>query len=212
MLKSEDNNVNNLDLDGDGKIDYVRVIDRADRDVHSFVIQVPVNDKESQDVAVIELEKTGAETAVLQIIGDESLYGKQVIAEPFEEENVKAGGRGGGSSLITEPMTIIVNVWGWPCVRFVYRPAYVAWVSPWRFGYFPGWWRPWHPHPVVVFRERCHPYRQHYTIVTTHRVVRAHAVYMPYRAHSTVIIRHGGGHPRREGGRERAGGRRRGRF
>jgi hypothetical protein len=208
-LNTEDNNVNNLDLNDDGKIDYIRVIDRMDKDVHSFVLQIPVSDKESQDVAVIELEKTGSETAVLQIIGDESFYGEQVIAEPFQEENVKAGGRGGGSSLITEPMAIVVNVWGWPCVRFVYRPAYVAWVSPWRFGVYPGWWRPWRPRPVVVFRAGLAPFRPHYCYVKTHRVVRAHAIYKPYRAYSPVYrsrrefrVRRGPG-PRMHRGRGR---------
>ncbi|HLG38036.1 MAG TPA: hypothetical protein VI461_00160, partial [Chitinophagaceae bacterium] len=82
MLNSEDNHVNNLDLNGDGDIDYIRVIDNTDKDVHAFVLQVVISEKESQDIAVIELEKTGDTTAVLQIIGDEEIYGEQVIVEP----------------------------------------------------------------------------------------------------------------------------------
>ncbi|MEO6757914.1 MAG: hypothetical protein ABIO24_00565, partial [Saprospiraceae bacterium] len=56
-LNMENNDVNNLDLNEDGQIDYVRVIDRMDGDAHAIVLQVPVSASESQDIAVIEVEK-----------------------------------------------------------------------------------------------------------------------------------------------------------
>ena len=186
MLNTEDNNVNNLDLNEDGEIDYIRVVDNMEGDVHAIVLQVPVSEKESQDIAVIEIEKTGAETAMLQIVGDEDIYGEQVIAEPYQEEEVDKGGRG-GPSLMTPPVAIVVNVWGWPTVRYVYRPGYVVYVSPWRWGLYPTWWRPWRPHPWARFHVRVAPYRAHYRVVHTHRVVRAHRVYTPRRTHSTVV-------------------------
>jgi hypothetical protein len=83
-LNSEGNDVNNLDLNEDGEIDYIRVVDNMEGDVHALALQVAVSEKESQDVAVIEIEKQGAENAILQIVGDEELYGEQTIAEPFE--------------------------------------------------------------------------------------------------------------------------------
>ncbi len=49
---------------------------------HVFVLQVSVSATENQDIAVIEIEKTGTETAIIQIIGDEDIYGEQVIVEP----------------------------------------------------------------------------------------------------------------------------------
>src|ERR1044071_10446998 len=82
LINTEDNHVNNLDLNGDGDIDYVKVIDKSEKDVHAFVLQVPVSENENQDIAVIELEKTGDTTAVLQIVGDEDIYGEEVIVEP----------------------------------------------------------------------------------------------------------------------------------
>ena len=54
MLNTEGNHVNNLDLNGDGEIDYVQVIDTMYRNVHAFVLRVEVSPTESQDVAVIE--------------------------------------------------------------------------------------------------------------------------------------------------------------
>jgi len=85
-INTEGKHVNNLDLDGDGDIDYVKVISKMDKDVHVFILQVDVSEKETQDIAVIELEKTGNETAVIQIIGDEDIYGEQIIVEPASEE------------------------------------------------------------------------------------------------------------------------------
>src|SRR5687768_9439381 len=83
QLNTESNSVNNLDLNGDGDIDYMRVLDNVKDSAHAIVLQVAVNESELQDVAVIELEKIGKESAVIQIVGDEELYGKDEIAEPF---------------------------------------------------------------------------------------------------------------------------------
>ena len=59
LINTKDNNVNNLDLNEDGDIDYIRVVGKMEKDVHAFVLQVPVSETENQDIAVIELEKTG---------------------------------------------------------------------------------------------------------------------------------------------------------
>ncbi|MBL7792198.1 MAG: hypothetical protein JNK77_07735, partial [Saprospiraceae bacterium] len=87
LLNQEENHVNNLDLNGDGDIDYVRVIDNLEEDAHAIVLQAIVAKDEFQDIAVIEIEKDGDESAILQIIGDEDIYGENVIVEPFEEED-----------------------------------------------------------------------------------------------------------------------------
>lgn len=136
-LNSENNDANNLDLNEDGEIDYIRVVDNMDGDVHALVLQVAVSEKESQDVAVIEIEKQGAENAILQIIGDEALYGEQTITKPFGEEKVK-NGKDKGPAAERAPVRIVVNVWLWPSVRFMYAPAYRVWVSPWRWRVYPG--------------------------------------------------------------------------
>ena len=81
LLNDADNYVNNLDLNEDGEVDYIRVEDRMEGDVHAIVLQVPVSESESQDVAVIEIEKTGAEEAILQILGDEDVFGETRIVE-----------------------------------------------------------------------------------------------------------------------------------
>ena len=192
LINTENKNVNNLDLNGDGEIDYVKVIDKRDKDAHAFVLQVAVSETENQDIAVIELEKTGDTTAVAQIVGDEEIFGEQTIVEASDEgdemDNATEDKANGPSANYTEFNRIVVNVFFWPSVRFVYRPAYVPWVSPWRWQYYPNYWKPWRPFAWHVFHPRAHVYRRHYAVVYTHRVVAARRVYTPYRT-SSVIVR-----------------------
>lgn len=185
-LNAPENDANNLDLNEDGEIDYIRVIDNSADETHALVLQALMGENESQDVAVIGIEKQGAENAILQIVGDEALYGEQTIAEPFEEEAVK-NGKDKGPAAKRARVRIVVNVWFWPSVRYLYAPGYRAWVSPYRWRAYPAGWRPWRPHPWRVFHVRVAPYRARYHVVRTHRVHRAHALYTPHRRHSTVV-------------------------
>ena len=191
-INTEGNHVNNLDLNGDGDIDYVRVVDMMEDNVHVFVLQVPVSEKESQDIAVIELEKTGDESAVIQIVGDEDIYGEEVIFEP-EGTDEKDGRKGAGPSVdLYGPDTyVVVNVWYWPCVRFVYAPVYRPWVSPWRWRNYPVWWHPWRPVRWHVWHPYHRNYHRSYVVVHTHRIVRGPKIYRPVRMTSvTVHTRH----------------------
>lgn len=200
MLNSEDNHVNNLDLNGDGDIDYIRVVDNTEKDAHAFVLQAVISETESQDIAVIEIEKTGDTTAVLQIVGDEDIYGEQVIVEPgdgnddgaFIDNNIdNTTSRGPNAGYFSPNPRVIINVWFWPSVRFVYAPIYRPWISPWRWRHYPGWWRPWRPFTWHVWHPFHRPYYAHCAIVHTHRVVFAHRIYTPHRITSvTVRTRH----------------------
>jgi len=192
LINNEDNHVNNLDLNGDGDIDYVKVIDKNDKDVHAFILQIPVSENESKDIAVIELEKTGDTTAVLQIVGDEDIYGEEIIVEP---DGGGADGDGDGSKgsgpafdqFSSGPVRVVVNVWYWPSVRFIYGPVYRPWVSPWRWQHYPVWWRPWHPLRWHVWHPFHMGYHRSFVVVHTHRVIHAHAIYRPYHTSSAMV-------------------------
>ena len=191
LINTKDNNVNNLDLNEDGETDYIRVIGKMEKDVHAFVLQVPVSESENQDIAVIELEKTGKESAMLQIVGDEDIYGEQAIVEPSdegEEESENGESKGADTEyIISKKAVVVVNVWLWPSVRFVYRPGYVVWVSPWRWHRYPGWWHPWRPLRWHVFHPLRLRYHNHFAVVRTHRVVHAHRIYAPARTTSVTV-------------------------
>ena len=77
-LNTESSEVNNLDLNEDGEVDCIRTEDFTEGDVHAIVLQAVLGEDEMQDIAVIEIEKTGAEEAVLQIVGDEEIYGEEL--------------------------------------------------------------------------------------------------------------------------------------
>jgi len=126
-LNSESNNVNNLDLNEDGEVDYIRVVDSGDSAAHALTLQVPVTESESQDVAVIEIEETAKDTANLQIVGDEELYGENYILVPQAKSS----------------SVVMLNVYSWRPVRHMWGPKYVFWVSPWRYKHHPKWYRPW---------------------------------------------------------------------
>ncbi|MBK8668758.1 MAG: hypothetical protein IPN89_04535 [Saprospiraceae bacterium] len=198
LINEQDKHVNNLDLNGDGEVDYVKVISKQDGDLHIFILQVPVSDSENQDIAVIELEKTGKDKAILQIVGDEDIYGEEVIVEPSEgEDDIKSEGvKKGPLHTYTNRPAVIVNVWVWPCVRFVYAPGYKPWVSPWRWRFYPSSWRPWRPLGWAIWHPiRFHHYHPRIRVVHTHRVVNAHKIYKPVRVTSTTVrTRHATAH------------------
>lgn len=196
-INTEGNHVNNLDLNADGESDYISVIEKSEKDAHVFILRALVAENESQDIAVIELEKTGTESAVIQIAGDEDIYGEQILVEPTSE----TGGAyidysnntnlSGPNPEFYEDRSVVVNVWLWPSVRFVFAPGYTLWTSAWRWRYYPVWWKPWKPFGWHVW----HPFRVHYhrpfAVVHTHRVIHAHRVYAPFRTGSvTVRTRH----------------------
>lgn len=87
-LNAADSKVNNLDLNHDGQVDYIRVAESGNDSMHTLVLQVPVSKSESQDVAVIQVEKVDKNTAHVQIVGDETLYGKNYVIEPKDDSKV----------------------------------------------------------------------------------------------------------------------------
>ena len=138
--------INNLDLNNDGNIDYLKATDYGKDDYHTIIIQDVISASETQDVAVIDIQKSNNNTAHIQIIGDESLYGKDYIIEP-QVENISQPVQQ------TQPTTIVnnnyytvenpapyVNVWNWPVVNFFWGIEYRHWVSPWNWAYYQSWW------------------------------------------------------------------------
>ena len=174
-LNTRDSYVNNLDLNFDGRIDYIRVEHRRQGNYHAVILQTPINRRELQDIAVIEIEKTGRRTAMLQIIGDDYLYGNEVIVEPIARGNDTF--RNG-----------VVNVYRWNAVRHILGRGYNPWISPYRYSYYPTWWSPWNQFAYYDYYPRTRLYRNHYHFVNVHRVYRVHNFYRPYRVYCPTIV------------------------
>lgn len=183
-LNTESNGVNNLDLDGNNTIDYIRVVDKKDGNNHAILLQVPVNKTESQDIAAIVIEKRTSNEAQLQIIGNETLYGEEKIMEPVDEKEIK---KSSGPAILAPTTFVFVNVWGWPCVQYIYDPFYDPWFSPYYWNYYPSWWNPWRPVYWHVYYQRVYRYHGwcHYT--TVYHVPHAHALYANHHSNSSYV-------------------------
>lgn len=203
-LNTESSKVNNLDLNGDNKIDYIRVIDNVDGKVHNIVMQVPVTEKENQDVAVFIVEKNDKGEVQIQLVGDEDLYGKDYIIEPNYTDNAGKGetpNPGYTKTSSTKQVdengnTTIINNYtayetaAWPVVTYIYTPSYVVWVSPWHYWYYPPYWNPWTPwywhHYYGYHYHWHHHYYGHYHHPFYYRSPGARTVYYGQRRSSSI--------------------------
>ncbi|MFZ1705448.1 MAG: hypothetical protein WAT79_13960 [Saprospiraceae bacterium] len=186
-LNEKDNNITNLDLNEDGETDYIKIISQMSEDVHIFTLQVPVSENENQDIATIFLEKTGKEAAHIQIVGDEDIFGEEIIIEPSSEEKDEEVKKNQNVTNRTNDV-VVVNVWQWPSVRYIYSPRYRPYVSPWRWRHYPVWWKPWRPLGWNVWRPlKVKHYRPKFRTVHFHRSVKAHGVYRTTRVRSTTV-------------------------
>ena len=147
-LNERDSRINNLDLNGDWRVDYIAVSDYRDGRVHNIVLRAVLGRNEYQDVAVIIVEKIKKKKVVIQIIGDELLYGRNYIIEPLiaKKHRIRHEYRPvyyyGGATVINN---YYYNIWEWPVVVHIYSPYYSGWSSSWYWGYYPVWYEPWNP-------------------------------------------------------------------
>lgn len=111
-LNDNDNNISNLDLNGDGYVDYLRVVEVNENKVHLVVIQAILDNDVYQDVATIVVGRNSYNKLNIQVIGDPYLYGSNYIIEPYYYRT---------PSIIS---------WFW-------SPFYTRWHSPFYWGYYP---------------------------------------------------------------------------
>jgi len=171
-LNSQSNNINNLDLNNDGQIDYLRVIEKRNNGYHSIIIQDLIDFNETQDIAVIGIEQFNRNKATIQIIGNEYLYGREIYAEPYSNVNIS------------------LNVWSWPIIQYIFRPTYMGWISPYRYSYYPRNWRSWRPYSYDVYVRYQNVYRPHYRYQDHCRVTNVYNYYKPNRSNSRYVETH----------------------
>ena len=159
-LNDKSNNINNLDLNNDRNIDYLRIVSHQVSNVHTIVIQDPINANENQDVAVIQDSKEPSGQVYIQIIGDEALYGKNYIIEPSDLAGGGTPNPGyqSGGVYVNEHHREYRPVRDWLIVNFLFTPTYVVYRSPYVWGYYPVYWHPWAP----IYFENYWGYHRHY--------------------------------------------------
>ncbi len=209
VLNADTSKINNLDLNNDNQIDYIKVLDKQEGTLHSIILQVDINETESQDVAVIFVEKKG-EDVQIQLVGDEELYGKDYILEPAADQRSRStdnpGYTGEGTTInTTNNYYYNTENYGyasrpdycpppssWVIIGFIYGPVYVQWNSPWHWGYYPGYWRPWRPYYWDDYYGHWY-YHHHwhgwwYWRAPHHHFDRYYAGYRTNRRHSGVVM------------------------
>lgn len=174
QLNTSNNKVNNLDLNNDGKTDYIKVQEYGKSDNHTLVLQDILDSNEIQDVAVINVSKKDDGNVKVQIIGDKQLYGNNYIIEPNtqfnvadsptitpqqqdtlqKKTNVIVNNTNQNNTPIVNNNYVTNNYYSggnyyrpsaWSIIRLMFMPNYTYWISPYYWGYYPYWWSPWAP-------------------------------------------------------------------
>jgi len=130
-LNDPDTQISNLDLNKDGEVDYLRVIESSKGETHKVTIQAVIEKDKFQDVAFINVEKDSSGETQVEVVGDVSMYGSSYVVYPV---------------YVHSPV-IIIWFWG---------PYYNPWRSPYYYGYYPPYYRPWRPYPTNVYRTNVH--------------------------------------------------------
>ncbi len=120
--------LSNLDLNNDNYVDYLRVIESVESNVHLVIVQAVLDKDVFQDVATIEIERDRNNKVQVQVVGDVYMYGQNYIYEPV---------------YVHTP--IIYNTF-WVTN---YHPYY----SSWYWNYYPSYYYYWNPFPVYRYRN-----------------------------------------------------------
>ena len=183
-LNDKESRINNIDLNNDNYVDYILVVDYAEKekDIHTIVLQVALNEKEKQDLAVFTVQRFRNGSVQIQLIGDEALYGENYILEPnFDEAETERANPGytGNKAKRKKSKTVNNNyeIAGWPLIIYIYEPEYSIWQSSWYWNSYPSYWDAWTPYyfhyyygyhqnlfPVYYrnYRHWQYPRHQHY--------------------------------------------------
>ncbi len=147
-LNDPDEGINNLDLDKNGEVDFIRVVEEVSGETHIIILQALLGETEIQDVATIEVEKSGDDYN-MQVSGDVLIYGPNYYIVPRP-----------------------VRLHTWVMVGWLYRPAYRPYRSVYRYGYYPKWRRPFRPVSHTVYRTRSVKYvnRKSFSVTKTRKV------------------------------------------
>jgi uncharacterized membrane protein YgcG len=162
-LNDEKTKINNLDLNDDKKVDFIKVETKKDGDDYTFILRDPISKKETQDVAVILVSKDKNKKVTLQIVGDKDLYGKDYVVEPSAtgSSSVTANPAYTGSNPVTVNVpasTTTVVVEQAPIVQYVYSPAYVPYYPPYYYGFYPAYFTAFSIMAVGIYRSNHYYY------------------------------------------------------
>lgn len=128
--------ISNLDLNGDNRVDYLRVIETVEGNAHLIIIQSVLGLDTFQDIATVEVERDRYNKVQVQVVGDVYMYGNNYIYEP----------------VYAYTPVIYSSFW-----VSSYRPYY----SSWHWGYYPSFYVAWSPFPIFTYHNHIGIYINH---------------------------------------------------
>lgn len=128
QLNDPELQISNLDLNTDGYVDYLRVIETSSDETHLVTIQAVIGKDQYQDVATIDVERDSDGNTQVRVVGDVYMYGPDYIIVPV---------------YVHRP---VIFMWFW-------GSYYHPWYSPYYYGYYPPYYHHWHPYPVYKYRR-----------------------------------------------------------
>ena len=135
MLNDPNIEVSNLDLNRDGYIDYLRIMETKEYGDYNIVIQAVLGRNLFQNVATIVVRQRYPGKTIVQVTGNEYLYGPDYIFEP-----------------LYTGVPLIIGYFG--------NPYYKVWHSPYYWGYYPRHYV--HRRPAAVLSYHRHIKKRHY--------------------------------------------------
>jgi hypothetical protein len=121
--------INNLDLDGDGKVDYIKVTEyNGDNNTKGFSFTVDLPNNEKQEIATVEIQKN-TNNASMNIQGNQQIYG--------QSSNYQSSYNLGDLMIMS--------------YLFSYHPLYY---SPYYYGYYPRYYSPYYCSPYNSYHSR----------------------------------------------------------
>ncbi len=135
-LNDYESNISNLDLNNDGQVDYLRVVEDMQNNTHVVVIQAVLDTEVYQDVATIVVDKDQNNSTSVQVIGDPYIYGPNYIIEP---------------AYYYTP-----NIFG-----FFWGANYNRWHSPYYWGYYPTYYHHHSPYALNDYMSNIYGHINH---------------------------------------------------
>lgn len=161
-LNDPEMRLSNLDLNRDGYVDYLRVIEAVEGRTHLIVIQAVLGQDVFQDVATIEVEKDRRNQVQVQVVGNSYIYGNNYIYEP----------------IYVHTPSMFSLFW-----TNSYRPYY----SSWYWNYYPTYFNYWQPYPVYTYVNHVHVHvnrNNRYVYVNNRRSSRAVRMHREVRSNA----------------------------
>ena len=142
MLNDPEKRISNLDLNRDGYVDYLRVIESNEDGIYVVVIQAVLGEDIYQDVATIDVDARKKDRVIVQVIGNEYIYGPNYVFEP-------------------------VYVYTPLIYSYFWYPHHVVWYSPYYWHYYPRYYHYRKPHRIFAYHRHIY---NHYHKLNCHYV------------------------------------------